>query len=203
MNTLMNIAESITSLYESILNDIETTIESAEYFNDLSYKFNWIAGQCTYVETRAIKGGVKKNLEEIIGKKQKDIDYYIGPIVDRIYKYGLDIKKLFRKASYKSSKLIWLAAIILETKFDEPVETLNSWEISKGIETHINKTLNNLCLDDDKKFSSQALYNSHIDRFEVFINVQSKSNPKYPAPALIILRFDASVHWLKNRKRGV
>ena len=186
------------TLYESILDDIDRTLAEGDEYKEVSHTFNWIAGRCTIIEVRAIKGGVRKNLEELIGKKHKDRTFYIGPISDRIYN-GLDKKLKPENASFRSRMFNWLAAIILETKFDEPIETLNQFVISKGVEKHLNETLNELCIDDDKKFLSQVYYNSFQGRFEVHICIQSKSNPRHPAPTLTILTFEAAEAWLKNR----
>ena len=134
------------TLYESILDDINISMEKGDVLIDSMKTFSWIAGIYPIQLYKDIPGGMKKNVELLIGKKQKDIKYWFGPICDRIVK-KYDTILVEKTAKYRTDFFNWINAIVLNTKFKNNVEEEHIYGICHEIAFNLANTLNEMRLE--------------------------------------------------------
>lgn len=104
------------SLIESILSDIEDTINKGDENVDARCHLNW---RMTYYSTtnfKTVPGGRKSIVEKYFGKKLEPIHATMHVPFSRNY----DLAKKNEK-EYKTPAM-WFEAIILNTKYDAPID---------------------------------------------------------------------------------
>ena len=106
------------SLRESLLSDIEDTLNAGDVTADEMCKLNYRLQYFNTHSSKAIRGGRSKLVEKYFGKK-------LEPIEASLYvPYARD-SKLARKGTRKYNKSAeWFEAIILNTKYDDPIDDI-------------------------------------------------------------------------------
>lgn len=104
------------SLKESLLSDIEDTLKSGDVTADEMCKLNYRLQYYNTHSSKAIRGGRSKLIEKYFGKKLEPIEASFS------VPFARD-SKLARKNTKKHNKSsIWFEAIILNTKYDNPID---------------------------------------------------------------------------------
>lgn len=104
------------SLKESLLSDIEDTLNTGDVTADEMCKLNYRLYYFNTHSSKAIRGGRSKLVEKYFGKKLEPIEVSLN------IPFARD-SKLARKGTRKYNKSAeWFEAIILNTKYDEPVD---------------------------------------------------------------------------------
>ena len=104
------------SLKESLLTDIEDTLNAGDVTADEMCKLNYRLQYFNTHNTKAIRGGRSKFVEKYFGKK-------LEPIEASLYVPFARDSKLARKGTRKYNKSAeWFEAIILNTKYDDPID---------------------------------------------------------------------------------
>lgn len=106
------------SLRESLLSDIEDTLSAGDATADEMCKLNYRLHYFNTHSSKAIRGGRSKLVEKYFGKK-------LEPIEASLYVPFARDSKLARKGTRKYNKSAeWFEAIILNTKYDEPIDNV-------------------------------------------------------------------------------
>ena len=104
------------TLKESLLSDIEDTLNAGDVTADEMCKLNYRLQYFNTHSSNAIRGGRSKLVEKYFGKK-------LEPIEASLYVPFARDSKLARKGTKKYSKSSeWFEAIILNTKYDDPID---------------------------------------------------------------------------------
>lgn len=104
------------TLKESLLSDIEDTLNAGDVTVDEMCKLNYRLYYFNTHSSKAIRGGRSKLVEKYFGKKLEPIEVSLN------VPFARD-SKLARKGTRKYNKSAeWFEAIILNTKYDKPVD---------------------------------------------------------------------------------
>ena len=104
------------SLRESLLSNIEDTLNAGDVTADEMCKLNYRLYYFNTHNAKAIRGGRSKLVEKYFGKK-------LEPIEASLYVPLARDSKLARKGTKKYNKSAeWFKAIILNTKYDDPID---------------------------------------------------------------------------------
>ena len=202
MNTIYNICDtnvknSIYSLYEGILDDVETNLADGDELMEHMKTLSWIAGTSIDKTYRDMPGGIQKNIEALIGKKHPDRTYYMGPIIDRIENQYSNII-VEHSANFKTRMFSWLNAIVMNTKFDKPVINVPRHAIAIQAAKTLLETLNDLRIEGVTDEFDVYILNFGWRALELTLMIKKKlENGSYKKYRLCTLKFDISEEYNK------
>ena len=108
--------KDIYNIYEGLLSDIDDQITSNDAHLDVMCKLNWRLNYFNTKNFKDVRGGRKGVVEKYFGKKLEPITVSLH--VPYIKDFDLAEKN---KETYKTPAM-WFEAIILNTKYDKPID---------------------------------------------------------------------------------
>ena len=159
------------SLYESILANVEDTLHNGDITIEDMHKLHHLYKLSWPIESfRDVKGGFGYIFKNYFPKK---------PIPVKSKYIGLPIKHLSNHMmhSFEKYNAEYLAAIILNTKFEKPFESydMTNYNDYKYIEKTIENNLNSYLKDEYKNFKSSkkglSLLSTYINYHRLYFSV--------------------------------
>lgn len=108
--------KTLYNIYEGLLSDIDSTLNNSDDYIDSMHHLNW---RLTHYDTknfRAVSGGRKGVVEKYFGKNLEKIS------ASTHIPYSKDYELAKKNTRAYDTPAMWLEAIILNTKYDAPID---------------------------------------------------------------------------------
>lgn len=137
------------NLYESILGDVNITIDKADALIEEMKKIHWSYYEYTEKVYKNVSGGIGKVIKKHFPKKLEPIESY--SLYNGIEK-GKDLKE--GKHKYNQPNIDYIIALILNTQLPEPIDSYNFLhsEPNRILDACITESLNKYMTDEWKEF---------------------------------------------------
>ena len=156
------------SLIESILADIEDNITKGDENIESRCKLNWLF---SYYKTAYIRSDVNETntIKKYFGKKLEKIPVSLHVAYKQDYKLAKKFKRIINSPS------MWFEAIILNSKFDEPIEEIfknnNIVKVEQLVKSKIEHEINSRLLPEYK-----YLYNEYQCVIKAMVSIIKTAN---------------------------
>lgn len=148
-----NITNSLYSLYEGILSDIEDTIDDADKFVDNIYKLHWGYAYLSNIPNRnasAIIGGMRGIYKKYFIKSVPKLETDRHSILPELFKHP-ERKHILNKLDTDGD---YIASYMLQCKLDKPIDEYdfkNNEKDRSYLEEKITSHMHNILNDEGKR----------------------------------------------------